>query len=245
MPGFFIRQFGSTTSDTSNMVVKHSITAQQIPGGWTRKGVQVGNIRFELILPANPDELLNQLENGAGEEPLDPYWAALWSAGPPTANLVHRHNWPPGMSALELGCGCGLVGLAALGAGLDVTFSDIVPTAIELALENARRNGFTDARGQLVDWNDPPRLQRFPQILGSDLLYETRQHTALLDTLDRLLPDEGQCWLGDPGRSAADSFCITAAERGYCVQIRDAAGEPLATSSPGQFRLIVLERCPA
>ena len=50
MPGFFIRQFGSTTSDTSNMVVKHSITAQQIPGGWTRKGVQVGNMLDGLTL---------------------------------------------------------------------------------------------------------------------------------------------------------------------------------------------------
>lgn len=221
--------------------ISNSVTSQPIPGGWTRKEVPVGDRRFDLILPADPVEFLNHLENDKGQEPDDPFWAALWPAAPITANLAYAHDWQPGTPALELGCGSGLVGLAALAAGLDVTFSDVIPTAIELALENAHRNGFAEARGQLIDWYQPPDL-RFPQILGSDLIYETRDHAALLNTLDRLLTDEGHCWLGDPGRSAAQNFYDSAEDRGYSVRILDAEGQSMRKLVLGQFQLLVLHR---
>ena len=224
------------------MVVEASITSQFVPGGWTTKRVPVGEIHFEMIVPADPDELLNQLEDGPAEDPLDPYWAALWPAAAPTADLTYRWNWPAGTSALELGCGCGLVGLAALAAGLEVTFSDVVPLAVELALENARRNGYARAHGRLIDWKNPPAVPRFPLILGSDLLYDTRDHSALLHTLDRLMTGSGQCWLGDPGRSAASIFRESAAAQGYSVRIIDDQSTPVAAPTLGQFQLLLLER---
>jgi predicted nicotinamide N-methyase len=194
---------------------------------------------FNLLLPADPDEFLNHLDADPSAEVADPYWAALWPAAATTARLVLAHDWPRGTAALELGCGCGLVGLAGLAAGLDVTFSDLVVTAVQLAVENAHRNGWTAAGGLPIDWFAPPR-RKYPLILGSDLLYETGQHDALLDTIDQLLAGYGHCWLGDPGRSAAESFARKAANRGYRLRILGADGQPAETLRVGQFRLLTL-----
>ena len=218
-----------------------SVTSKSIPGGWREQRVTVGTRIFELVVPADPDEFLNQLEVANGEHEVDPYWAALWPTASIMAALVRNHDWPPRIEVLELGCGSGLVGLAALAAGLQVTFSDFVPTAVELALENARRNGLTRARGRILDWNDAPHLQ-FPLVLGSDLVYDTDHHSALLNTIDNTLARDGLCWLGDPGRSTAEPFCEAARARDYLLQLFDAAGQPVQELEPGEFRLLALRR---
>ena len=196
-------------------------------------------------MPADPDEFLNQLDETAVAHVADPYWAAIWAAAPSLAECVCRHKWPQGSRALELGCGVGLVGLAALAAGLSITFSDYLELAVELAVENARRNGFARADGLVLDWRDPPTLKPFPLVLASDVLYETERHSDLLATLDRVLADDGQCWIGDPVRAAAMNFVALARERGYDVTLeREVAGSP-GTKHPAKFQLLVLRRRPA
>src|SRR5262245_4457891 len=51
-----------------------------------------------------------------------PYWADLWPSARMLAKMVLREPWPPGLTALEVGCGLGLPGLAALARGLRVVF---------------------------------------------------------------------------------------------------------------------------
>src|SRR5512145_2718169 len=117
-----------------------SLAELEIPGGWSERTVVVGPHDFKLLLPAEPDAFLEHLEDLAttGEPHLaDPYWAKLWPAAINLAATLVRRPFPPGTRVLELGCGSGLVGLAALASGCDVTFSDYVPKAVELALENA------------------------------------------------------------------------------------------------------------
>ncbi|MDP6467396.1 MAG: methyltransferase domain-containing protein [Pirellulaceae bacterium] len=216
-----------------------------IPGGWTEGTQVIGDHYFELLLPADPDEFLNQLDKSADAHITDPYWSAIWSAAPVLAECVARHRWPSGTSALELGCGVGLVGLAALAAGVSVTFSDYISLAVSLALENARRNGFPAAEGLQLDWRDPPTLKTFPLVLASDVLYEKRLHGDLLATLDRVLAVDGECWIGDPVRSAASSFAKLARKRGYDVTIDgDTAGRQ-PSDNRSNFQLLILRRCPA
>src|SRR6266513_2076047 len=113
-----------------------SITEHPIPGGWSDREVRVGQHVFRLLTPTDPDRLLDHLESpDAATHPhlADPYWAKLWPAAPLLAAAI-AHNPPPrGTRLLELGCGSGLVGIAALAGGLDVTFSDYLPFAIQLA----------------------------------------------------------------------------------------------------------------
>ena len=47
-----------------------------------------------------------------------PYWADLWPAARMLAKAIVRERWPAGLHALEIGCGLGLPGIAALAMGL-------------------------------------------------------------------------------------------------------------------------------
>ena len=60
-----------------------------------------------------------------------------------TLAMLSRAQFSPGMKVLDLGCGCGLVGiLAARCCGEEnVILSDIDPLAVEIARRNALRNG--------------------------------------------------------------------------------------------------------
>ena len=219
-----------------------SITSLAIPGGWTEREVTIGQHIFRLLTPADPDALLERLIDSQDASQLhlaDPYWAKLWPAAAPLSEAVLRLNCPG--PCLELGCGSGLVGLAALAAGSDVTFSDYVPLAVELALENARRNGFPRAKGLVLDWRRPGDEQ-FPMIVASDVTYDATNFEPLLDTLDRMLAPGGKAWLGDAGRGPAAKFLEMASRRGWTVDLFDEQDEPATRPVLGRYQRIVLRR---
>jgi hypothetical protein len=110
---------------------------------------------------------------------------------------------PPGARALEFGCG--LVGLAALAQGLAVTFSDYEPMAVRTALENARRNGFENVPGELIDWSSLPQA-RYPFLFGCDVLYNQQMHKPPVGFIESSLEEGGLCWIGGAGRFHAERF---------------------------------------
>lgn len=212
-----------------------------IPGGWTVEDIRIGDRCFQVTKPAVPDEFLDDPEVLAASQREDymPYWPYLWPAAMCMARAVVRSDWRPGVAALEIGAGIGLVGLAALSCGVRVTFSDSQQTAVDLALHNAHQNGFAEARGTLLDWRIP-RDEQFSVILGCDVVYETCHHQPILDLVERMLIDGGVCWIGDPGRLHAQTFIERARHRGFAVEYRDEFGKTLAGVEIGRFGLIVL-----
>jgi predicted nicotinamide N-methyase len=234
-------------SIVSDGLIDDSIAQTAIPGGWTDRSVAVGPFVFQLWTPADPDELLNQLDESATNLPqhlADPYWAKLWPAAPLLAVAVVRNPPARGTRVLELGSGSGLVGIAALAAGLDVTFSDYVPLAVELALANARRNGFKRAKGAVLDWRSAAGAEdeRFELILAADVTYDRVNLDPLLDTVDRRLVPAGQAWFGDAGRSPAADFVTRAAARGWWVSLYDEHDVSAIDCNLGSYRRIVLTR---
>src|SRR5437660_1743119 len=105
---------------------------------------------------------------------MQPCGAALWRAARMLAKAALREPWAPGLTALEIGCGLGLPGLAALAKGLHVIFSDYDRTALRFAAENARINGYTDFELLAMDWRYPPPALQVPVLLAADLIYEMR-----------------------------------------------------------------------
>jgi predicted nicotinamide N-methyase len=144
-------------------------------------------------------------------------------------------------SCLELGCGSGLAGLAALVAGWQVTFSDYVPQAVELALENAARNGLAGARGLVFDWRSPPG-ERFPFIIGADVTYDRVNIDPLLTTLAAMLAPGGEAWLGDAGRGPVADFLDAARDRGWSVSLFDEHDRPAIAPNLGRCQRMVLRR---
>jgi predicted nicotinamide N-methyase len=218
-----------------------SVADRPIPGGWSEREFSLGDRPLRILLPAQPDEFLEQLEQTtAAAQEADPYWAELWPASLPMARLVYGSNWPKHARAIELGCGIGVVGLAALLAGLDVTFTDRVELAVATAVENAHRNGFAGAQGLVFDWAQPQRQPQFPIILACDVLYDRELHASLLRAIESLLADGGECWIGDPGRSATEAFVEQVRSTGFELRMRDEAGREATSLKLGEFRLLVV-----
>lgn len=223
-----------------------SIQELSIPGGWAEQTVALGTRAFRLLVPAAPNEFIDQLDV-LDERPLpkmrsDPNWANLWSAARPLAEFLLAANWSVNIHVLELGCGIGLAGLAARAAGARVTFSDYVPEAVALALENARRNGFEDhIEGLVLDWREPAGRQ-FARIVASDILYDTRLHVPLAETLAAMLAPGGEAWIGDPGRSTSADFLDVVREFGFDVTRFDASSSPLEAPAQAEFQRLCVTR---
>lgn len=216
-----------------------SITARWIPGGWTEQEVTVQGRPFSLVLPASPDEVLFHLEEHPEAASLgaDPYWAQLWPTSLRLADAILQCAWPRGATAIELGCGIGLAGLAALAQGMRVTLSDYNPLAVSLALENARRNAFDQAEGLVLDWRSPP-TRKFDVILASDVIYDRQLHVPLVETIEALAHAQTVVWIADGGRSATEEFFAIASRR-WRIEMFDRAGQPASGIHIGVYRRMV------
>src|SRR5262245_21534128 len=96
-----------------------------------REKVLIDDQTFLIERPSESDRLLDHpfVTAAFARDEYLPYWADLWPASRMLAKAIFRETWAPGLEALELGCGLGLPGIAALSKGLHVTFSDYDATA--------------------------------------------------------------------------------------------------------------------
>jgi predicted nicotinamide N-methyase len=144
-----------------------------------------------------------------GEDEYMPYWADLWPAARMLAKAILREPWPvqdPPLEALEIGCGLGLPGIAALAAGLRVIFTDYDATALRFAAENAQANGFERFRTLHVDWRRPPADLQVPIVLAADVVYELRSVAPLIAFILKVLQPGGVCLLTDSDRWPSTAF---------------------------------------
>lgn len=161
---------------------------------------------FVMARPTDTDKLLDNATIRAAFEADEymPYWVELWPAARMLAKVVVREPWvhPPDgkLHALEIGCGLGLPGVAALAKGLRVTFSDYDATALRFAADNARRNGFEEFEVLQLDWRHPPAELRVPVLLAADLIYEIRNVAPLVGLIKQILAPDGVCLLTDQDR---------------------------------------------
>jgi predicted nicotinamide N-methyase len=175
-----------------------------------------GDVTLET--PRSADELINEIDFERDERL--PYWADVWPSSIALSGVVSALNGN-GNRALELGCGLGLVTIAALRAGFDVLATDYY----EDALLFARRNGLSAAgrepRTRHVDWRAfPDDLGRFDLVLASDVLYEREYATLVADAIVASLAPGGVALVADPGRVALLAFVTACEQRGCTVGIR-------------------------
>ncbi|MGQ0637247.1 MAG: class I SAM-dependent methyltransferase [Planctomycetaceae bacterium] len=220
----------------------HIANLPEIPGGWATRDFLLAGRTLRITLPACPDAFLDDPETLAANRQSDymPYWSYLWPASLETAAAVLNTDWPAGISALEIGAGTALTGLAALARGLQVTFSDYDQRAIELALHNARQNRLdSGAAGLSLDWRQPLD-RRFSVIFGCDVIYEKQNHEPILNLLEQMLALGGQAWFSDPGRHQAGAFIDRLGKTPFHAEYRQLQREPYAGRPDGITDLWIL-----
>lgn len=171
-------------------------------GEIVRDKVIVEDRTFLVERPGESDSLLDHpaVRSAFAADEYLPYWTDLWPASRMLAKVILREEWQPGLVALEVGCGLGLPGIAALSRGLHVIFSDYDPTALQFAARNAALNGYADFKTRQLDWRYPPEDLKAPVVLAADLVYELRNVEPLLRFIRQVLRPDGICLLTDQDR---------------------------------------------
>ena len=164
--------------------------------------IPLGGRTFRIERPDESDKLLAHpgVRGAIPGEVYVPYWTDLWPAARMLGKWILRQRWPAGLAALEVGCGLGLPGLAALSMGVDVTFSDYDSTALHFVRRNALINDLPEPKTLQLDWRFPPDGVQFPVLLAADLIYEERNVAPLIRLIARMLAPVGVCLLTDQDR---------------------------------------------
>ena len=171
-----------------------------------------------MLRPRDGDAVLDELlaEDDPEEERL-PFWTQLWPSGTALARAVAGRPLAD-RRVLELGCGLGLVSVAAAAlAGAEVLAVDRSPEAVTFTAANAARNG-ARVRTAVCAFDQPePLLAEAPWdlVLAADVLYEQRNVPVLLWLLPRLVAQDGEVWLADPGRPMLSRFLAGAEATGW------------------------------
>jgi len=175
----------------------------------------LGGKVLNFTVVANSEEILHEtLPDGES-----PVWVELWPSALALARWYWRGEDLSGKKVLELGAGLGLPGIVAALKGAAVTQTDYIPAAVELARQNARRNGAAERMTHLVaDWRQFPVQERFDIITGSDFIYQPLNHPYLEEIFNRNLLPGGRLVIGEYGRVDALQFLQSLQQKGWQVR---------------------------
>jgi predicted nicotinamide N-methyase len=180
--------------------------------------LEIRGRHLEILHPVSAEDLIDERDFERDERL--PYWAELW----PSSRVLAE--WISGMAAngrtaLELGCGAGLVATCASLAGFDVTATDYYDDALSFTRVNAWRNGAPVPRVQSLDWRAlPAEREAFDVVIASDVLYERPYGALVAKTIAAFLAPDGAALLADPGRVGRDEFVAAATEHSLVVHGR-------------------------
>lgn len=178
--------------------------------------VKIGGESFRFFKIKNIDEVLDQvLQESSQPDDHAPYWSEFWPSSLALAQFLCRGGRLQGKVALELGCGLGLVGIAAHRSGAEVLLSDIEEDALRIAELNWIVNFMELPAVTRLDWRNPALNQKFEMILAADVAYEKRLFWPLIDTFQQLLAPGGEIFLSEPNRPVAENFFKMLKENGF------------------------------
>ncbi|MDA1080893.1 MAG: methyltransferase domain-containing protein [Gemmatimonadetes bacterium] len=184
-----------------------AFTDVEMPGGSCR-----------IMHPRNADDLISEADYVKDERL--PYWADIWPSSLALARSFSSLSAQPGR-VLELGCGLGLVTIAALRAGHDVMATDYYPDALLFARRNAIAAVGRAPGTRMANWRHwPPDAGRFDVVVASDVLYEPAYAGLVAGIISSSLVPDGVAFVADPGRLALPAFLEACDQRGLDVTVR-------------------------
>lgn len=153
------------------------------------------------------------------EEDRAPYGLELWPSAIMLAEYIVRMGDGAGRSAIELGCGLGLVSMVASKMNWSVLATDREEYSLQFADYIATRNGVCIDEFDTLNWHEPKLSRKFSRVFAADVLYQKEDHEPILKCLDVFLKPDAVALIADPNRSVADRFASLAESHGYDVEV--------------------------
>ena len=186
--------------------------------------LEFGGRAIRLVRPADPDRMLDDpgVRDWNRRDDYMPYWAYLWPAAYLLAEAVVRTLRGADGDPADRGTGDRLrTGPGRAGrprTSLRVQFSDYDPAPLDFVARSAAENGFDRTRftTRQLDWRNLP-AERYPVILGADVIYEARLVPLVADVLGTMLVPGGLGLIGSPYRVAAQGFPAAIAAQGIAL----------------------------
>lgn len=143
-----------------------------------------------------------------------PYWSDLWPASEVLCNylLEHRECFAKKQAkCIEIGAGLGLPGILMAKLGFNIEITDAAVDSLKILEIHLRENAPPNpkaANTRKLDFFDlsDETPNRYDLIIGSDILFETRNCAPLAETIAYLLTSQGTALIADPCRPTAITF---------------------------------------
>lgn len=139
----------------------------------------------------------------------------------------------PSLRILELGAGCGLLGMTLAATGDEVLLTDYAGN-IEWLRANVKLNATvlgSRATTAELNWGDTQDMstietevgdEGFDAIVGSDVIYDATCHHALTETMRRFATSaRAPVFLGYPDRNSSESDFLQTAEKYFDIEISE------------------------
>ncbi|MGI9406884.1 MAG: class I SAM-dependent methyltransferase [Hyphomicrobiaceae bacterium] len=133
-----------------------------------------------------------------------PYWAVAWPGGQAVARfLLDNPDMVAGRQVIDIGCGAGLIAVAAMRAGAaGATALDHDPNAVLAAAQTARLNDVEVSAhlATIEGFADDLEAPRDTIVCAGDLWYEPETGRRATTALTGLAAQGAEVYCGDPGR---------------------------------------------
>tara|TARA_R110002167_G_scaffold20378_2_gene74503 strand:+ start:8157 stop:8918 length:762 start_codon:yes stop_codon:yes gene_type:complete len=169
---------------------------QMLPGSYVRRQHLAACPELQLWLVA--PECINRPFSAEEQQRIaayPAYWAVCWPGGLAMARYILDHpQLVRNKAVLDLGCGSGLVAIAAARAGAKrVIACDLDQQALAACRANAELNQTRQNNNELEFCTDFHRTDGIDIVLAADLLYDHHNHTLL----DEFMTISQQVWLSE------------------------------------------------
>lgn len=153
------------------------------------------------------------------QEDRAPYGLELWPSAIMLAEYIIKMGDGAGRSAIEVGCGLGLVSMIASKMNWKMLATDREEASLKFAAYNAAQNDVRIDEFDTLNWHEPNLKRQFPWVFAADVLYQKEDHEPILICLKMLMALDGVALISDPNRGIADRFISKAESFGFDVEV--------------------------